>query len=125
MSGYVGFGVVELLTYILFNFLRLHNLLAVSPAFIAGVAVEFVINEFWTTRGQGVHGGKLSGLIVRLLKFEVLNLLGTAIAVGTQYALFLWFGLQPLIGNIIGSAIAFPFNYVIQLKITWNIGLRD
>lgn len=125
LSGYVGFAVVEAMTYLLFNFLHLHNLLAVSPAFLVGIAVEFIFDEFWTTKNQGVHEGSLLGLLHRLSKFELLNLLGTAVAIATQYILFLEFGLEPLLGNIAGSALAFPVNYVIQMRITWKIRLRD
>ena len=57
----------------------------------------------------------------RLFKFEVINLGGTGFAIGVQYVLFIFLGLEPLIGNLIGSGIAFPVNYYLQMKITWGI----
>ena len=50
ISGWIGFGFVELFTYFFFHLLRLGNLISVSISFIIGVAFEYLINEFWTTR---------------------------------------------------------------------------
>lgn len=121
ISGWIGFGFVELFTYIFFHILGLGNLLSVSSAFLIGVAVEYFINEFWTTTEAGIHGGNAFGILKRLFKFEIINLGGTSMSIGVQYFLFLFFGLEPLIGNLIGSGLAFPVNYYLQMKITWGI----
>ena len=120
-SCFVGFLFVEFITYVLFHLASLSNLLAVTPAFISGVAVEFSIDEFWTTRNQGIHTSGVSAFLNRMGKFEILNLAGTIIAISMQYILFVLFSLSPLIGNIFGSAFAFPFNYYIQMRRTWKI----
>ena len=120
-SGFVGFLFVELTTYVLFHVASLSNLLAVTPAFLAGVAVEFSIDEFWTTRNQGTHTSGALGFFHRMLKFEILNMAGTILAVIIQYILFVLFSLSPLIGNIFGSAFEFPINYYIQMRSTWKI----
>ncbi len=121
MSGWIGFGIVELFTYIFFHLLRMGNLTAVSSAYLIGVAVEYLINEFWTTREAGIHGGSYSGILRRLFKFEVINLGGTVLSIGIQYLLFTIFNLEPLIGNLVGSAVSFPFNYYLQMRNTWGI----
>lgn len=121
LSGFVGFLMVEFITFVLFHVAALENLLAVTPAFLAGVAVEFSMDEFWTTRNQGVHTAGLSAFLSRMGKFEVLNLAGTIVAILIQYILFVLFSMSPLIGNIFGSAFAFPFNYYIQMRSTWKI----
>lgn len=121
IAGYIGFFTVELLTYILFHFLKLPNLIAVIPSFLIGIAIEFLANEFWTTRKEGTHTGSVLGISYRLLKFETVNLLGTSVAVLTQFIIFSLFGITPLIGNIIGSVLSFPINYYAQMKITWQI----
>lgn len=120
-QGFVGFLFVEFITYVLFHLASLSNLLAVTPAFISGVAVEFSMDEFWTTRKQGIHTSGVSAFLNRMGKFEILNLAGTIIAISMQYILFVLFSLSPLIGNIFGSAFAFPFNYYIQMRRTWEI----
>ena len=120
-SGFVGFLFVEFTTYMLFHVASLSNLLAVTPAFLAGVAMEFSIDEFWTTRNQGMHTSGALGFFHRMLKFEILNIAGTILAVIIQYILFVLFSLSPLIGNIFGSAFEFPINYYIQMRSTWKI----
>ena len=123
ISGWVGFGFVELFTFILFHLLGIGNLLSVSSSFLIGVAIEYIINEFCTTKEAGIRVGNFKVFIGRLFKFEVINLGGTGFAIAVQYLLFTLFGLEPLIGNLIGSGIAFPFNYYLQMKITWGIEL--
>lgn len=121
ISGWVGFGFVELFTFIFFHLLGLGNLVSVTSSFLIGVAIEYVINEFWTTKGAEIHNRSFKPLLGRLLKFEVINLGGTAFAIGVQYGFFVFLNLEPLIGNLIGSGIAFPINYYLQMKITWGI----
>lgn len=123
VAGFVGFLMVEFITYVLFHVANLSNLLAVTPAFLAGVAVEFSLDEFWTTRNQGIHTSGVLAFLRRMGKFEILNLAGTAIAIIVQYLIFVLFSITPLIGNIVGSAFAFPVSYYIQMRSTWKISV--
>ncbi len=123
ISGWIGFGFVELLTYLLFHILKLSNILSVSASFLTGVAIEYLINEFWTTREAGIHDGNYSGILKRMVKFEIINLGGTTLSISIQYALFIIFNLEPLIGNLIGSAASFPLNYYLRIKKTWGIDI--
>ena len=121
ISGWIGFGFVELFTYVLFHLLKLGNLISVSISFLIGVAIEYMINEFWTTREAGIHSGSFKGILTRLVKFEFINMGGTILSISIQYVLFAIFNLEPLIGNLIGSAVSFPVNYYLQMKNTWGI----
>lgn len=123
ISGWVGFGFVEVFTFIFFHLMGLGNLVSVSSSFIIGVAIEYVINEFWTTKEAGIRVGNYKVFMGRFFKFEVINLGGTGFAIAVQYILFTIFGLEPLIGNLIGSGISFPFNYYLQMKITWGLDI--
>ena len=122
LSGYLGFFALEIVTFLglrLVGYSRIVEIDAV--AFFTGVSLEFLVNEYWTTRNEGLHEGSVRGIFLRLGKFQVLNLLGNIIAISIQLALLRYLGVYPLIGNIVGSAIAFPFNYVIQMKSVWGI----
>ena len=123
LAGFIGFLMVEFITYVLFHVAELSNLIAVTPAFLAGVAVEFSLDELWTTRNQGIHTSGALAFMRRMGKFEVLNLAGTAIAITIQYLIFMLFSITPLIGNIVGSAFAFPVSYYIQMRSTWKISV--
>ena len=126
LNGFLGFGIVELVTLIGITYLEISRILLIdSAAFVSGVALEFFLNEYWTTRNQGVHGAHIFGLLFRLLKFETMNIVGTSLAVTIQFTLFKLFALNPLIGNVIGSAFAFPINYYIQMRVVWKIRITD
>lgn len=126
LSGYVGFGILELLTFILLQIYGYEFIIFIDAvAFFTGVAVEFLINEYWTTRNEGYHEGMLSGFTIRLFKFEILNLLGNIIAISIQISLLHFLGVYPLIGNIVGSALAFPVNYTVQMKSVWKIDIAQ
>lgn len=122
LSGFAGFLLLELITFVGFSLYGRSLIIPVDiVAFISGVGVEFLINEHWTTRNEGFHGGSYLGKIVRLLKFEVLNAFGNTIVIAVQYALLIFLNVHPLIGNIIGSGLAFPLNYYLQMKSVWRL----
>ena len=126
ISGYIGFFILEGVTYILLREYGYTHLIWIDAlAFFLGVAAEFLINEYWTTRNEGYHSTSIQGHIWRLFKFEFLNLLGNGIAIAVQLSLLHFFDLYPLIGNIIGSGIAFPFNYAVQMKSVWKIDISS
>jgi putative flippase GtrA len=121
-SGFVGFLALEILTFLGIFLLGYPRIIAVDIiAFSVAVAIEFLFQEYWTTHRIGEHHGHLYGLFSRLLKFELLNAVGNAVAITVQIALLRFFGLYPIIGNFIGSLVAFPFNYYIQMRVVWKI----
>lgn len=85
------------------------------------VAFGFLANEWWTVRHEGYHGGETRGLIMRLLKFEVVYALGSAIGIVVQLLIYYDFGINPVIANIAGALAAYPVNYVISLLYVWKI----
>jgi putative flippase GtrA len=124
LSGYLGFFVLEIVTYLGLRLLGYSRIVEIDAvAFFTGVSLEFMVNEYWTTRNEGFHESSLRGIFIRLGKFQVLNLLGNIIAISIQLSLLHFFGIYPLLGNIIGSAMAFPFNYIIQMKSVWKINV--
>ena len=122
LSGYLGFFALEIVTFLGLRLVGYGRIVEIDAvAFFTGVSFEFLVNEYWTTRNEGLHEGSLRGFFLRLGKFQVLNILGNTIAISVQLALLHYLGVYPLIGNVVGSAIAFPFNYVIQMKTVWGI----
>lgn len=122
LSGFLGFLVLEALTFAgLLTIGSKYLILIDFYSFFFAILVEFFVNEHWTTRREGDHLGGKKGLAVRLLRFEVLNVIGNLITFSVEFALFSFFGLNPLIGNLIGSWIAFPVNYYMQMKNVWRI----
>ena len=122
ISGFAGFIMLEILTFIGIEFIGVSLIFLIDAySFFTAVLVEYIINEHWTTRNEGNHGGAFKGFLIRLFTFELLNLLGNIVTLSVQYALLFFFNISPLIGNLIGSGIAFPVNYYLQMKNVWGI----
>lgn len=93
------------------------NVLAVFTS----VAIGFYFNEYWTVRNEGYHGGYYTGLLIRLLKFEVVYAAGSALGIVVQLLIFHQFGLHPVLSNIVGALAAYPLNYFTSMLLVWRI----
>lgn len=118
----VSFGLEEA---ILALGLFLFGITYIIPTNIAAVffsvAFGFIANEVWTVRHEGDHSGLRRGLILRMLKFEVIYAAGSALGIIVQLLIFYTFGINPVIANIAGALAAYPLNYVISLLYVWRI----
>lgn len=122
ISGFVGFLTLELLTLIGLDSIGSEYLIIIDLySFFFAILVEFLLNEHWTTRREGDHRGGRTGFFYRLMRFELLNVLGNLVTFSVEFGLFRFFNLSPLIGNLIGSGLAFPVNYYLQMKNVWGI----
>ncbi|MEM3711265.1 MAG: GtrA family protein [Thermoprotei archaeon] len=120
--GAVSFAVAEAIIAVGYTLFGRHLILGVEAiAAFTSVTTGFMLNEKITMRGVGHHGGGVKGLVVRLLKYQLVYLLGNAISVATQLGLLYLFGLSPSIGNILGSGVALPVNYVVSSKLVWSV----
>lgn len=92
-----------------------------------GIAVAFFINEKITVNVQNDPKNKgKKQLIVRLLKFEGTNGIGSAINILIQLLLLATLSLSPALGNIvgggIGSAVAYVVIYFVSMRFVWKQG---
>lgn len=119
--GAVSFAVSEAIIAMGYTLLGRRFILGIEViAALTSVTTGFILNEKITMKGVGVHGGGLKGLGVRLAKYQLVYLLGNAISIITQLALLYTLGLTPAIGNILGSAVALPVNYMVSSKLVWR-----
>lgn len=118
----LSFGLEEL---ILGLGLYLFGISSLVPSNVAAVflsvAFAFFANEYWTVSKQGDHSGFRKGLLARLLKFELVYAAGSAIGVIVQVLIWHYFGINPVIANVGGAAVAYPVNYLISLLYVWRI----
>jgi putative flippase GtrA len=86
-----------------------------------GIVFAFALSEFWVFNDRIVHASRTAKQsISRLLQFNINRLLSIVI-VTVCMAIFTEFvGLNYLVSNMIGVAIAFPFNYVVSNKSIWK-----
>ncbi len=115
--------------------LRLYGNLSVpgaaysSPTFLSldilalalGVFLAFIINERYTVRVRKTHtNAGSSGFSSRLLRFEGVNAVGNAAAIGVQFALLVTLSITPVIGNVAGAIVAFPITYLVSMRFVWK-----
>jgi len=132
IAGIIGFLVLECILiaglYALFGSTAIPGDFAASPSLLAldvfasvvGVFVGFFVNEKTTVRRMGFGRKGPRGTLGRLLKFEGVYAVGSAITIGVQLALLATLTLSPALGNIIGAIAAYPVSYVISMRVVWK-----
>lgn len=112
----------EFILFITRHVFYVPNLLAVEIlAMVLSVTLGYFLNEIWTSRGAGWHGKGLAGIALRLAIYQVIYATGNAISISIQLYLFYYHGIDVLIGNILGAAVATPVNYVLTMTLVWRI----
>ncbi len=97
----------------------LHDLLDLSLLIASPIAVEFAIlnnfvwNNFWTFRTQGMQ-------LERLAKFNLVSLGGLAITTGVLVLLVEYTGMYYLLANLIAICVAMTWNFGINFLWTWR-----
>jgi len=121
-------GVLVAGLYALYRTTALPSGFASSPSLLAldifasviGVVVGFFVNEKTTVRKMSLKKGSMA---LRLVKFEGVYAVGSAITIGVQLALLGVFGLSPALGNIVGAIAAYPVSYAISMRVVWGAQL--
>ena len=98
---------------------------AVTGRFLGGVAgkeaavfVMFALNERWTFADSGRPG--LRAVARRLLLSNLARALGNGVALAVYTILYLWVGVWYLLAALLGIAVGFLFNYVLEGLLTWR-----
>jgi putative flippase GtrA len=120
--GGLGFLAAEAIIYFGVRLTGLDYIVPINVvAALTSVSIGFFLNEHLTVRGEGDHTGGPKGVLYRLLKFQLIFALGNAISISVQLLLLNWFGVIPVIGNIVGAIVAFPVNYSVSMLYVWKI----
>ena len=132
IAGVIGFLVLEGILiaglYALYGTTALPGNFASSPSLLAldifasvvGVVVGFFVNERTTVRKMNLERKGAKRTLLRLLKFEVVYALGSAITIMVQLALLAAFALSPALGNIAGAVAAYPVSYLLSMRAVWK-----
>jgi len=89
-------------------------LTASSIAIEVSILSNFVLNDFWTFRDR-----RSGHLVVRLVKFNLLMLLGLIVNLGVIYVATFYFAIAPALANLGGIAAAFLLRYALSVKYAW------
>ncbi len=84
----------------------------------ASIVSNFMLNDIFTFRDRRVPGGRSRA--ARLLRFNVVSLVGLAINLGVLWLLTNIFGVYYLLSNLVGIALAFLWNYFLNTWWTWR-----
>lgn len=89
----------------------------------AAVFVMFALNERWTFSDSGRPG--LRPLGRRFVLSNVARALGNGVALAVYTILFLWAGVWYLGAYLVGIAVGFLFNYLLEGLWTWRTHLTN
>lgn len=86
-------------------------------SFVCGVTVAFLLNERLTVAGQ-----RQGGMAFRWARYQGTSLLGNAVIIVVQLALFTEFSLSPILGNVAGAVLSYPLTYAVSMRFVWRRG---
>ena len=111
----VNLGIFWLLTR--FGGMAEEDFLALAIAIEASIISNFTLNEFFTFRDRRSPG---SSFFLRLLKFNVICVVGAGVQAGVYALLYHGLGVYDLVSNLIGIIIATLWNYLLNTRLTWK-----
>jgi len=115
LSGvFVNMGLLWVLTEIAGLFYLLSAAISIETSIIS----NFMLNNHFTFRDRGSSGVK--SFFNRLVKFNLVSLVGLGINMGVLWLLTEVFGLYYLLSNLCGIAVATLWNYLVNTWWTWK-----
>lgn len=122
MVGILTFGIEETVIGLGFTFFGPQYLIPVNAvSIVSSVTVSFLINENWTVRHEGFHGGQILGLLWRWLKFQGVYIAGSLVGLYVQLSVYHHYGIHPVIANMLGALAGYPLNYFSTMIFVWKI----
>jgi dolichol-phosphate mannosyltransferase len=118
LVGLSGVGVNEGLLWLLKEKANLAYLGSAAIAIETSIITNFILNNFYTFRQRNEPGAK--AFFSRLMKFNMVSLVGLGINLGILGLFTEVFGINYLVSNLIGIAIAFIWNYLLNTWWTWK-----
>ncbi len=111
-------GVNEGLLFLLAEKARLPYLGAAAIAIETSILTNFTFNSLFTFRERNTPG--IKAFFGRMLKFNVVSLAGLGINLGILGLFTEVFHIHYLTSNLIGIAVAFIWNYLLNTWWTWK-----
>jgi dolichol-phosphate mannosyltransferase len=105
--------------------LELEHLTAGVLAVEAAIATNFVLNEFWVFHDSQRTGNTLKARARRFLTFNLFCAGGAVLNVFILWVLADFLGVNYLLSNFIGIAVATIWNYGTNANITWGTARND
>jgi dolichol-phosphate mannosyltransferase len=110
----VNMGLLWLMTEVAGLFYLLSAAISIETSIVS----NFILNDFFTFPDRRLRGAK--PFFSRLLKFNLVSLIGLALNMGVLLLLTNVFGIYYLISNLFGIAAATLWNYLFNTWWTWK-----
>jgi dolichol-phosphate mannosyltransferase len=91
--------------------------LAMAISIETSIITNFILNEFFTFRDRRSPG---ASFLLRLLKFNVICLVGGLIQIGIANLLTITLGIYDLVSILIAIVVAMLWNYLLNTWLTWK-----
>lgn len=118
LVGLSGVGVNMGLLWLLTEYAGLPYLLSATISVETSIITNFLLNNFFTFKGRSEPGTK--PFFQRLLKFNLVSLIGLGINLGLLSLFTEVFGVYYLVSNIIAIIIVTMWNYLLNTWWTWR-----
>jgi dolichol-phosphate mannosyltransferase len=116
--GLSGVGVNMGLLWLLTDYAGLHYRVSSAIAIETSIITNFLLNNYFTFKGRNEPGAR--PFFQRLLKFNLISLVGLGINLGLLSLFTDVFGIYYLISNIIAIIIVMLWNYLLNTWWTWR-----
>lgn len=113
--GISGVGVNLGMYLLLTRGLLLHYLLSSAIAIEVSILTNFTLNNYWTFRGRTSQS-----FFQRVLRFNLICVVGAAINVTVLAVLHGHFGFSDVVSQLIGIGAATLWNYGLNITWTWS-----
>ena len=105
VAAFGGFVADYAVLLLLKEYVRLHYLIAVPIAFLAGIAVNYLIGVWFVFRNRNLSLGK------ELLLFLTISLLALAVTEGSMYLLTDLLRIDYRVSRLISGVVTYLFNF--------------
>ncbi len=120
-TGVAGVAISTGLLWYMTEIFGIFYLISAAISKEIGTVASFVMNEKWVFPDRIAPSMKTSKkTFSRLVKFTINRLLATVIVIAVTGLLTEMFGVHYIISNLIGIAIAFPFNFIVSNGQIWK-----
>ncbi len=118
LVGASGVIVDEGVFWMLIHFAGLFNIVAAALSAEVAIITNFTLNNYFTFADRRLPGAK--AFLVRLVKFNLVSLIGIGLKLAVFWLLTHIFGTCDLFFNLCGIAVATLWNYLMNIWWTWK-----
>jgi dolichol-phosphate mannosyltransferase len=115
--GFTGLIVNIGFLFFLTESVGLYYLLSALFGIEASIISNYFLNDLWTF--GDIKDNRYSR-VSRLVRFHVVSVTGILINISTLYLLTTMFGIYYIISEVVGIALAFTWNFLLNRKYTWQ-----